>query len=435
MATLCKQLGVEDFNALWDTLFEVEARPDAEDFRKRCHAFCLHCRLLDEDVRPADRRREAFMAEEVRKVLDGQPGQVVVVTGGYRSSALHARLNGLKLAGAGAAADPEPVPIPADGERGIALTPYSYERLDSLTGYDAGMPSPGFYHRLWEDREAGRGLTYRWLLRQVVKMLRERGQQFSAADLIAVETTARALAALRGHDEVWRWDLVDGITSALVKEELAHGFLHPLLQAVHEVFRGGERGRLAEGTVLPPLVLDLRRLLREYDLEARQQARTVKLDLSADGDRPKSRVLHRLRTLGIAGYQLVDATDLVGRDDLTTVWERWELLWNPDLEATSIEAARYGPTLEDATAARLMEQAAALERDAEKAALLLMDACLAGLPALTRLFQEKLAELIRGDCDFFQVSAALGHLVYLFRYDEVLLTTGRSDLGSLLSET
>ena len=37
------------------------------------------------------------------------------------------------------------------------LTPYSYERLDSLRGYEAGMPNPGFYHRLWQDREAGRG--------------------------------------------------------------------------------------------------------------------------------------------------------------------------------------------------------------------------------------------------------------------------------------
>ena len=47
-----------------------------------------------------------------------------------------------------------------------------------------------------------------------------RNQQISAADLIAAETTARGLAALRGHAEVWRTDLVDGITGALVKEEL-----------------------------------------------------------------------------------------------------------------------------------------------------------------------------------------------------------------------
>ena len=33
----------------------------------------------------------------------------------------------------------------ADAGQGIALTPYSYERLDSLTGYEAGMPNPGFY--------------------------------------------------------------------------------------------------------------------------------------------------------------------------------------------------------------------------------------------------------------------------------------------------
>ena len=73
-------------------------------------------------------------------------------------------------------------------------------------------------------------------------MLRERKQRVSSADLIAAETCAGALARLRGHGQVWRSDLVDGITAALLKDELAAGGAHPLLDAVHEVLRGEERG-------------------------------------------------------------------------------------------------------------------------------------------------------------------------------------------------
>ena len=40
---------------------------------------------------------------------------------------------------------------------------------------------------------------------------------------------------------------MDGVAAALIKDDSARGQSHPLLDAVHEVFRGGEIGRLAEG--------------------------------------------------------------------------------------------------------------------------------------------------------------------------------------------
>ena len=151
------------------------------------------------------------------------------------------------------------------------------------------MPNPGFYHQAWEDRRSGLAETHRRLLAHVAGVLRKRGQPISAADLIAADATARGLAALRGHGVVWRRDLVDGIAAALVKDESSEGRTHPLLDAVHEVFRGGERGRLAEGTVLPPLVLDLKQRLEEYGWEPDQRPREFELVLDAEADRLKSR--------------------------------------------------------------------------------------------------------------------------------------------------
>jgi hypothetical protein len=225
------------------------------------------------------------------------------------------------------------------------------------------------------------------------------------------------------------------VIGALIKDERSYGMSHPLLDAVHEVFRGGERGQLAEGSVLPPLVHDLRSLLAQHELEPQPVSREVELDLGSSVERERSRVLHRLRIVAIAGFHKAAGTDLVNRTDLSRVWERWRIVWGPEFDATTIEAARYGPTLADAAAARLVERSQEDQGKAETAALLLLDAALAGLPKLTAGFLQQLADLIHSDSDFFAVTKSLGHLLYLFVHDHHLETAGRAELASLLSES
>ncbi len=500
---LCRELGVEDFNALWDTLCEIDANLPLEEYLRRAHTLCGLIRLADGHVPAEDRRREAYMAEQIQQAAAELEGPLVVVTGAYHSYALFARLNGQPFVGlddptpdewhsmvheslnptiptsaeptvqdAPVGATPPDGPLDqdepggaapsdanaADETTGIALTPYSYERLDSLRGYEAGMPNPGFYHQVWLDRQtphgeappakqghaaaeghaggrrSGRGQTYRQLLAEVSRQLRQRGQRVSTADLIAVETTALGLAALRGHSEVWRWDLVDAVTGALVKEELAIGAAHPFLEAVHEALRGNRRGLIAEGARVPPLVQDIRHTLAQLDLEPPLRACDIELHLHEPRDRRRSSVLHRLRILKIAGFRQTDGVDLQQRDDLAHLWEQWRLHWSPDFESSAIEASRYGPRLEEAAQEQLLEQAKTIQRDAESAALLLLDAALAGLPRLRADFQRQLLSIFRQDVNFFTNTAALGHLLYLFRYDEVLATANRDDIGALLRE-
>jgi hypothetical protein len=435
IARLCQQLGVDDFHTLWDTLFELNAGLSVETYLERCHFLCGNMRLLEGPGSLMDRRREAFMTAALRRALEECKGPVLVVTGGFHSVALHGRLTGEAPPDLADPVECQPV-APIEGEeRGIALTPYSFERLDSLVGYEAGMPNPGFYQQVWRDRQERRPDTYRTLLERVASRLRERNQAVSSADLIAAETTARGLATLRGHAEVWRTDLVDGLIGALIKEDLTTSGRHPLLDAVHDVLRGGERGVLAAGTVLPPLVQDIHALIAANGLAAEGRQRQIDLDLVVTADRQRSRVLHRLRLLEISGYQRLDGTDWSTRDDLARVWERWGIGWSPDFDARCIEAARYGPSLGQASAALLAERADVIERDAVQAALLLLDAALAGLPDLAGHLHERLQELIRADGDFLAVSGALRHLLYLFRYDAVLETAGRGDVGGLVRET
>lgn len=429
IASLCRKVGVDDFDTLWDTLFEIDPDLTIETYLRRAHELCSHMRLLEGDGRLSDRRREAFMIGEIRAAMKRTTRQVLVVVGGAHCLPLHARLHGHDLGELTTPAEYQPS-SPADGEeRGIALTPYSFERLDSLAGYEAGMPNPGFYQQIWQDRREGRTETHRGLLSRIIESLREKKQLVSSADLIAAETTAVALAAIRAHACVWRTDLVDGLTTSLIKEPLGRGGKHPLLDAIHDVLRGGQRGVLAKGTLRPPLVQDILMHLRSHDLEAKPVPREVELTLDVDEQRAASQILHRVRLLDIAGY-----SNLGAPEGEVALQERWRIAWSPDFEARAIEAARYGPSLADAVAARLAERVAAIERDATRAALVLLDAALAGLTDLAATMRQRVEELIHAENDFFNLTSALSSLLYLYRYDTLLATAGTASLGHLLGE-
>jgi Family of unknown function (DUF5682) len=457
VSQLCETLGTEGLDNLWDQLFEIDPHLSLETYLERCHQFCFHCRILDGCGSHSDLQRETFMAEQIQQAMRRYAGPILVVTGGFHSYPLFSKVFDhpfeeplpapeavqplIQQAGV-QVPFPELPPMLSSERGGIALTPFTYDRLDRLTGYDAGMPSPGFYHQVWCDRASDsttpppeRMPIYRRLLAQVAVDLRQRKQQISAADLIAVETTAKGLAALRSHTEVWRQDLVDGIIAALIKEELTPYTSHPFLGAVYDVFRGSARGRLAVGTSVPPLVADIKQQLHTYGLMPQNDAQAVKLNLHEAQNLRRSQTLHRLRILEISGYDHIGGTDFATRQDLAYFWEEWSICWSLAYEGSCIEAAIYGTTLAEAAENRVLELAAKVERQAETAALLLLDTALMGLHHLAAPLHQRLLALIRADNDFFTVTAALGHLLYLYRYDEVLGSSGSQDIGQLLQET
>ena len=423
---VCNRLGVESFHDAWDTLFEIEPATELTDYLRRAHRLCATMRLVEGDATPGDAARELHMARHVRAALAEFNGPVLVVTGGYHSLGLLELLRQETL--------PQPgVSALQVEDRGIALTPYSFERLDSLTGYNAGMPNPGFYHQLWHAQARGETQVHKLLMREVVGKLRAKGQPVSSADLIAAEVTAQALAAVRGHARVWRTDWLDGLTASLIKDDTLPGVTHPILAAINEVLRGGERGQLAEGTLLPPLVADVRRQLEAHDLTPAVSGRDVKVDLADAAGRERSRVMHRVRTLEVPGFTLTNDV-MAGRSRLEFV-ETWRLAWSPEFDASVIENSRYGATLVEAATAKLTERAAAAQRDAKAAAQLLFDAALAGLDSLTDELLTVVTQLVRTDGDFVNVSGALGRVLFLYHYDPVLGVTGRADVAGLLWET
>ncbi|MDQ2584048.1 DUF5682 family protein [Saccharothrix yanglingensis] len=440
---LCREFAVDNVDALWDHLVEVA---DPEGLAERLTAYFDLVRgatrigdtriggPLNGDVEVGavevghdDAAREAHMAAWVRAaVADAGDRPVVVVTGGFHTPALR------ELVRTGGDAWPE-VPAPPPGARGASyLVPYSHQRLDAFTGYQSGMPSPEYYHRLWTDGAAGAATA---LVESVVARLRQRRQPVSTADLIAARTQAEGLARLRGHAHPSRVDVLDGLVSALVSEDLAQpppwsarGPLavgtHPAVVEVVAALSGDRVGRLHPTTPTPPLVGDVGAELSRLGLDG---AGRVSLDLTDPRDLTRSRVLHRLRVLGVPGFHRRSGPS-GGGDPVAA--ERWHLEPVDTRLPALVEAAAHGATLAEAAAAALHDRVP----HAGVAALagLLFDAALCGVDTLSSTVTDTLTLEVARAADLGALGAVLTDVLGLWRHDWLLGSAGSPVLGGVL---
>jgi hypothetical protein len=424
---LCARLGMEGLDGLWDHLFEQPA--EAAELAGRLALYFES--LRDGDAPAGDGRdgpREDFMRAHVEAALGEGRGAVVVVCGGFHAPFL-------------ARSRPRPgasfPPVPAHPDARSYLVPYAFQRLDAFTGYEAGMPSPAFYQAVWE--EGPRGAPAR-MLRAAVEALRARGQHVSAADLIAATALSEGLARLRGHASLTRSDLLDGLAGALVKDALdaalpwtERGVLsprtHPLLAEVLRAFSGERTGRLHEDTPRPPLLRDVERVLAEEGLAPGAARRTLTVDLREEGGRAKSRVLHRLRVLGLPGF----TREAGPRFPTEAVLEEaWALAPARDFPSAVIEVSGWGPTLEQAAAGRL--EAALLDAgpDLSRLSLLLAESLFVGAGPLASRVLAEVALLAGREVDLGRLGEALGRLLSLWRHDVLLGAKGSAEVGALV---
>jgi len=194
---LTDALSVQGRDALWDHLFEDGSEGDA--LAERLSAYFDRLRPADDPGSLGNQAREEMMARWIAWAVaqtGGKAHRVLVVCGGWHAPAL-ARLwrempGELPVTPAPPAAEPdEPAP-----RYGSYLVGYTFKRLDALTGYASGMPSPAYYQWLWELGHQGAAER---ALECVVRRLREKKLPVSTADLMAVHLRAQGLARLRGQ--------------------------------------------------------------------------------------------------------------------------------------------------------------------------------------------------------------------------------------------
>lgn len=430
---LCRRFQVDDFDTLWDHLFE-QPMPPAELAARLEELFAGWRGEGEPDER--DGPREAFMARCLSWALAGvdrHGGGVVAVCGGFHAPALR------RMAAAAQGDEEFPAfPEPEEGARhGTYLVPYSFQRLDSFAGYESGMPSPAFYDAVWErGPEDGAALV----LRRSVERLRAKRQPVSAADLIACSTLAAGLARMRGHGAPARTDLLDGVAGALVKDSLEaplpwsyRGTLRPrtdpLLVEVMAAFSGEKAGRLALATPRPPLVAEAESRLAEHGLTPERSPRTVEAELADEAGRERSRVLHRLRVLGIPGFTRLGEPGPAAGAELKEVWKIEDVF---ERESALIEAGAWGATLESAAAARLEEALLTAGGQLAGLARLLTEAVFVGIASLGLRVLEQVARAVHQEPSFAVLGQAAGLLLALWRHDVLLGARGARQLGLIL---
>ncbi len=437
LQNLARRAGCRDHNDLWDHLFETRltSSPAISDgwgqFIRDVASWCFFARSdsteeeLKADGTPS---REAAMAacirEELAKAAAAKSGTLLVVTGGFHTVALPGLVKGKGA---------QPKSAKARNTT-TCLVRYSFEQLDALNGYGAGMPSPFYYDQVWRAAKDGENAQEPFtdlaakILVQLGQLTRRKklASALSPADEIAGLEQARRLAALRGHPGPTREDLLDGVRSCFVKGSIdAEGEM--LLGLARHTLTGTSIGEVPPEAGVPPIVENFRLMARELRLNISDSVRRkASMDLyRKKAHRRCSRFFHSLCFLEAPFALMVAGPDFVTGKGLERLHEHWEYQWTPQTESRLVEASIYGANIEEAAANRLLRSTAELEqqgrgRSAAEAVAMLVHACRMGLHRHTEKLRGLIAAQIAEDPDFKSLAGSLNQLVLLWESREPL---------------
>ncbi|MEU4722822.1 DUF5682 family protein [Nonomuraea dietziae] len=348
---------------------------------------------------PHEARREAHMRRCLRAAVKEGFERIAVVCGAWHVPALTGALPSATADNALLRGLPK---VRAE----LTWVPWTYGRLASHSGYGAGITSPGWYHHLFTapDRPVERWLT------SAAAALREEGTAVSPAHVIEAVRLAETLAALRGRPLAGLSEVTEAVRAVLCDgDEL-------LVRLVQRRLVVGDRlGSVSPRTPMVPLQRDLREQQRRVKLGVEALERELDLDLRKPLDLARSRLLHRLRLLGVEWGRPGEAR---GRG---TFREVWHLAWRPEYDLVLIESAALGTTVESAATQRARTLGGTAVSLAELAGL--VERCLladlgGALPQVLAALSDRAAL----DTDVTHLMAALPSMVRAQRYGDVRAT-------------
>ncbi|MEU2630317.1 DUF5682 family protein [Kitasatospora sp. NPDC007106] len=400
IAALAEAAGHDDPERWWEDVVEHRA-PDGDALAP--FAAVAEAMTALRETAPAGPRarrddlREAYMRQQIRAARRAGHRRIAVVCGAWHVPALQtmptvahdrALLAGLPKV-----------------KTQITWVPWTHRRLAQHTGYGAGIDSPGWYHHLFTSPD--RPVT-RWMT-GIADLLRAEDHPVSSAHVIEAVRLAETLAVLRGRPLAGLGETLDAVRSVMCDgSDVTLALVHDRLVV------GDALGEVPDGAPAVPLQRDLARLQRSLRLKPEAAERELVLDLRKDLDAERSRLLHRLRLLGIDwGAPARSAVNSTG-----TFRETWRLHWEPEYAVRVVEAAHWGTTVEDAACGKAARQAA----DATDLADLtgLVEQCLlAGLTGALPAVMRALADRAALDTDVAHLAAALPALVRALRYGDV----------------
>ncbi|AOP50223.1 DUF5682 family protein [Streptomyces lydicus] len=414
--------GYDDPERWWEDVIEHRgtapdgAHPDADPlapFAALAEAMAALREAYGDGGHHRDPLREAHMRLRLRAARKEFGDDLAVVCGAWHVPALARRTT--------VAADRQLLKGLPKAKVATTWVPWTHRRLSRHSGYGAGIASPGWYGHLFSapDRPVERWLT------KVAGVLREEDYAVSSAHVIEAVRLAEGLATVRGRPLAGLTELDDAIRAVMGDGTDAPSSL------IHDRLVVGEvLGEVPDDAPAVPLQRDLTRSQRTLRLKPEALERELQLDLRKDTDAGRSRLLHRLRLLGIPWGEPARSRGSTG-----TFRETWQLRWEPELAVRVAEAGVWGTTVHTAATAKATTEATAATSLAEVTAL--AEHCLlAALPDALPVVMRALADRAALDTDVGHLARALPALVRSVRYGDVRGTdaTALRDVATGLAE-
>ncbi|MFJ8540864.1 DUF5682 family protein [Streptomyces sp. NPDC093586] len=407
LAVLAQAAGHDDPERWWEDVVEHRSAAEGDalaPFTALEEAMGALRETERDGGRDRDLVREAYMRLQVRAAQREFEAGVAVVCGAWHVPALRRRTT--------VAADRALLKGLPRTKVDMTWVPWTHRRLSRAGGYGAGIDSPGWYGHLFSapDRPVERWLT------KVAGLLREEDRTVSPAHVIEAVRLAETLAVMRGRP-------LPGLseTTDAVRAVMCEGSDVPLALVHDRLVVGDVLGEVPAGAPAVPLQRDLARTQRRLRLKPEARERELELDLRKETDAGRSRLLHRLRLLGIGWGEPAGSRGGTG-----TFRETWRLRWEPELSVRVAEAGVWGTTVLDAATAKAEADALTARGLAEVTAL--AERCLpAGLPDALPTVMRVLTDRAALDTDVGHLAQALPALVRALRYGDVRGT----DTGAL----
>src|SRR5215470_1524937 len=346
-------------------------------------------------------QREAFMRSNLRAALKEFAGNIAVVTGAWHVGGLR---QATKAADDRALVQDLPrVKIEA------TWVPWTDSRLSALSGYGAGVISPGWYRHLWslymrEQLPSAEEFASVWQSRTAFK-LREEGYTAPTASAIEATRLALGLAAIRDLPMPGIAEMRDASLAAI-----CDGNPIPLAMLERKLYIGERVGEIGERIPQNPLARDLALWQRKTRLRPQDLELEIKLDLRSEAGLLKSTLLHRLNLIKVPWGRLTDAQ--AGRG---TFREVWVIEWEPSYSVSLAEALVFGVTIEQAAANATLKKARETRSITELASLI-QNALVADLPETAASCIEQLQAAAVSSSDITDLMKAISPLVFVLRY-------------------
>ncbi|MFF1451936.1 DUF5682 family protein [Streptomyces sp. NPDC058274] len=399
LAVLAETAGYDDPERWWEDVVEHRGGAGTDAFAPFAalgEAMAALRETYGSGGHDRDLVREAYMRLQVRAAQREFGDDVAVVCGAWHVPALH-----------------EKRPVAADRallkglpkvKADMTWVPWTHRRLSRASGYGAGIDSPGWYGHLFSVRDRP---IERWMTK-VAGLLRDEDRLVSSAHVIEAVRLADTLAAMRGRP-------LPGLseTTDAVRAVMCEGSDVPLALVHDRLVVGDVLGEVPDSAPAVPLQRDLARLQRRLRCKPEPLERELELDLRKETDAGRSRLLHRLRLLGVDWGE-----PTASRGSTGTFRETWRLRWEPELAVRVAEAGVWGTTVLSAATAKAESDAVAARSLADVTAL--AERCLlAELPDALPVVMRVLADRAALDADVGHLAQALPALVRSLRYGDV----------------